>query len=340
MKKLRAVLIAVLFLAGAVAKAQDAAIINEYIEKYKELAIEEMQRTGVPASIKLAQGIHETMAGTSVLVQKSNNHFGIKCKSNWTGESVSHDDDARGECFRKYPSAEDSYRDHSNFLKNNQRYAGLFALDPLDYSGWANGLKKAGYATNPKYPQIIIRLIEDYKLQDYSLIALGKKEREDNLATTTTSTGDSSAAITSANESTGQPEEDAAPSEAANFPSGEFKINETKVIYGKKGTPVLVIAQQYDVPLNKLFEYNEMVQVENLPDDQLVYLQRKRTKGHNEYHTVRAGETLRDISQTEAIRLESLLEYNQLKAHMRPAVGEKLYLRGAAPAVPKLAKGN
>ncbi|PZR27957.1 MAG: N-acetylmuramoyl-L-alanine amidase [Citrobacter freundii] len=340
MKKLRAVLIVVLFFTGAVVKAQDAAIINEYIEKYKELAIEEMQRTGVPASIKLAQGIHETMAGTSVLVQKSNNHFGIKCKSNWTGESVSHDDDARGECFRKYPSAEDSYRDHSNFLKNNQRYAGLFALDPLDYSGWANGLKKAGYATNPKYPQIIIRLIEDYNLQDYSLIALGKKERENNVAATTHSTADSSAAQTSSNGPAEQSQEDATPSKASNFPSGEFKINETKVIFGKKGTPVLVIAQQYDVPLNKLFEYNEMEQVENLPDDQLVYLQRKKTKGHNEYHIVHAGETLRDISQTEAIRLESLLEYNQLKAHMRPAVGEKLYLRGAAPAVPRLAKGN
>ena len=337
MKKLRAVLIVVLFFTGTVLKAQDATIIKEYIEKYKELAIEEMKRTGVPASIKLAQGIHETMAGTSVLVQKSNNHFGIKCKSNWTGESVSHDDDARGECFRKYPSAEDSYKDHSNFLKNNQRYAGLFALDPLDYSGWANGLKKAGYATNPKYPQIIIRLIEDYDLQDYSLIALGKKEREEQVAATTPAEGDSTARSSSTAD-TDQPQEDAP--ETVNYPAGEFKINDTKVIYGKKGTPVLVIAQQYDVPLNRLFEFNEMVQVENLPEDQLVYLQRKRTRGHNEFHIVRAGETLRDISQAEAIRLESLLEYNQLKAHMRPAVGEKLYLRGAAPAVPKLAKGN
>ncbi len=117
-------------------------IIQDYINTYKDLAIEEMQRTGVPASIKLAQGIHETMAGTSDLVLKSNNHFGIKCKSNWTGESVTHDDDARGECFRKYDSPLDSYRDHSDFLKGSQRYASLFKLDPLDYADWAYGLKK------------------------------------------------------------------------------------------------------------------------------------------------------------------------------------------------------
>lgn len=334
---MRIVFISLLFFSGVVAKAQDAAIINEYVEKYKELAIEEMQRTGVPASIKLAQGIHETMAGTSVLVQKSNNHFGIKCKSSWTGESVSHDDDARGECFRKYPSADDSYRDHSNFLKNNQRYASLFKLDPLDYSAWAYGLKKAGYATNPRYPQIIIRLIEDYHLQDYTLIAMGKKEREDAGVASATEKTDTATTV-AGNENVQQEANTTADKEAVTYPGGEFRINDTKVIYGKKGTPVLVIAQQYDVPLNRLFEFNEMTQVENLPVDQLVYLQRKRTKGHNEFHVVQPGESLRDISQTEAIRLESLLEYNQLKEYMRPAAGEKLYLRGPAPSAPKLAK--
>jgi hypothetical protein len=339
MKKIRAFLV-IAMLAGCIGlQAQDAGIIEEYIEKYKELAIAEMQRTGVPASIKLAQGIHETMAGTSVLVQKSNNHFGIKCKSNWAGESVSHDDDARGECFRKYPEAEDSYKDHSNFLKSNQRYAGLFKLDPLDYEGWANGLKKAGYATNPKYPVIIIRLIETYHLQDYSMIALGKMERPDLAAGGTTKTDSTATNGESPAQSSASGEEmtevNAAP---VNYPSGEFRINDTKVIFGTKGTPMLVIAQQYNVPLSRLFEFNEMTQVETLPSDQLVYIQRKRSKGHNEFHTVKAGETLRDISQAEAIRLEFLLEYNQLKEHMRPATGEKLYLRGPAPSVPKLAK--
>ena len=151
----------ILLLAGSVAHSQNEAVILQYIQAYKELAIKEMQRTGVPASIKLAQGIHETSAGTSVLVNKSNNHFGIKCKDTWRGPSVSHTDDAPNECFRKYENPLDSYRDHSDFLKGSARYASLFNLDPLDYRSWAYGLKKAGYATNPPYPPVIIKLIEE-----------------------------------------------------------------------------------------------------------------------------------------------------------------------------------
>ena len=132
---------------------QPAVTIQQYIDQYKDLAIAEMKRTGVPASIKLAQGIHETMAGKSELVQKSNNHFGIKCKTGWNGPSVRHTDDARNECFRKYATANESYRDHSNFLKSSGRYASLFELDPTDYEAWAKGLKAAGYATNPVYAQ-------------------------------------------------------------------------------------------------------------------------------------------------------------------------------------------
>lgn len=155
-------------------KAQPRIDIVEYINNYKQLAILEMQRTGVPASIKLAQGIHETSAGKSDLVLKSRNHFGIKCKAFWTGNKVYHDDDARGECFRSYSSSTDSYKDHSDFLKGSERYAALFKLDPTDYKAWAFGLKKAGYATNNRYSQIIIKLIEDYNLQQYCLIAMGK----------------------------------------------------------------------------------------------------------------------------------------------------------------------
>ena len=166
-------------------KAQPAEAIIAYISKYKDLAIAEMQRSGVPASITLAQGIHETFAGQSVLVQKSNNHFGIKCKNNWVGKSVSHDDDARGECFRAYNAAEDSYRDHSDFLKNSPRYAFLFKYDPTDYESWAYGLKKAGYATNPKYSQVLIKLIRDYNLQDYTLLALGKTVKQPEMVVKT-----------------------------------------------------------------------------------------------------------------------------------------------------------
>ena len=133
------------------AYSQSAASINEYINNYKELAIKEEIRTGVPAAITLAQGILETNAGQCDLVKASNNHFGIKCKSGWTGATVFHDDDAKGECFRSYNNAEESYRDHSDFLKTRPNYTFLFNLDPTDYEGWAKGLKKAGYATNPAY---------------------------------------------------------------------------------------------------------------------------------------------------------------------------------------------
>jgi hypothetical protein len=174
MQNLRTLFLLLLFAFADNAFAQGETVIREYISLYKDIAIAEMQRTGVPAAIKLAQGIHETDAGQSVLVQKSNNHFGIKCKTDWTGQTVKHTDDAPNECFRKYGSPLDSYKDHSDFLKKSSRYAALFTLNPTDYSGWAYGLKKAGYATNPRYPQVIIKLIEDYQLQDYTLIALGR----------------------------------------------------------------------------------------------------------------------------------------------------------------------
>src|ERR1700712_5616809 len=161
--------------------AQKEVDILAYIATYKDIAMKEMQRTGVPASIKLAQGIHETEAGKSDLVLKSKNHFGIKCKATWVGEKVYHDDDSRGECFRSYDNPEDSYKDHSDFLKSSSRYAFLFELDPTDYEGWAYGLKKAGYPTNIKYSLILINLIKTYNLQDYSLIALGQMKESDHL---------------------------------------------------------------------------------------------------------------------------------------------------------------
>src|SRR5437868_12912283 len=173
MKKLKLYLIFVFVFSGNLIFAQHSEIVKQYIATYKDIAMQEMQRTGVPAAITLAQGIHETGAGTSDLVISSNNHFGIKCKGDWTGETVYHDDDARGECFRKYDDPADSYKDHSDFLKARPNYSSLFKLDELDYKSWAYGLKKAGYATNPKYSQILINLIEKYDLQDYSLMALG-----------------------------------------------------------------------------------------------------------------------------------------------------------------------
>lgn len=323
-----------LLVAGLTSRAQNEQVVRNYIETYRDIAIAEMQRTGIPASIKLAQGIHETTAGTSDLVRRSNNHFGIKCKSNWTGESVKHTDDAPNECFRKYGDPMDSYRDHSDFLKGSQRYASLFTLDPLDYSGWAYGLKKAGYATNPKYPQIIIKLVEKYQLQDYTLIAMGKMEPKESM-------------LAKNNPEANKNEADFAVSSTVvpvelkpgkSYPAGEFKINETKVIYATAGTSYLSIAQQYSISLKRIFEFNELPETETLANDQLIFLQRKRKSGASEIHVVKPGETLLDIAQEQGIRLESLLEYNHLQDHMQPAEGEQLYLRHKAPAMPKLSK--
>ena len=146
--------------------------IEDYITLYAPLAVESMKNYGIPASIKLAQGILESGSGNGTLCRTANNHFGIKCKEEWTGESVAHTDDAPDECFRKYPSALESYNDHSEFLANRSFYRNLFTLDKSDYKAWANGLKKAGYATDPRYPQKLISIIERYKLYEYDRIAL------------------------------------------------------------------------------------------------------------------------------------------------------------------------
>jgi LysM repeat protein len=321
------------FLLGKLLFAQSSEVIRNYISTYKDIAIQEMQRTGVPAAITLAQGIHETGAGQSVLVKKSNNHFGIKCKSEWTGESVSHDDDARGECFRKYDDPLDSYKDHSDFLKTRSHYAFLFKLDPTDYEAWAYGLKKAGYATNPKYPQILIKLIRDYDLQDYTLVAMERKPVNNDVVLV--SNGNEIQNGSTSDTKASGPEVGVIP--AVNYPSGVFKINETKVIWITKGTSYLKIAEENNVSLARLFEFNDMCGLDIALIDQLIFLQRKRKKGANEFHIVAQGETTHDIAQKEAIRMETLLGYNFLKEGMQPKVGEKLYLWEKAPGRPKLA---
>lgn len=331
--------------------AQLDPVVIEYINKYKDLAISEMQRTGIPASIKLAQGIHETSAGTSELVKKSNNHFGLKCKTEWTGMTVKHTDDAPNECFRKYESPLDSYKDQSNYLKGTPRYASLFELDPTDYKAWAFGLKKAGYATNPKYSQVLIKLIEDYDLQDYTMIALGKlKSGQETLAKNEKKNSEIIIPDEKPIVMPPEPEvvvyskkemkKEAVVEKKPEYPDGEFKINETRVIYAKKGASYLSIAEKYAIPLARIFEFNDMKAQEIVDKDQLVYTMRKRKVGLNEQHIVKPGETLADIAQTEALRIESLLEYNFLQPNMQPAVGSVLYLRAKGPGMPALATGK
>ena len=352
-RKILILFFALFILKNSFAQQLDPVVVD-YINKYKELAISEMQRTGIPASIKLAQGIHETSAGTSDLVKRSNNHFGLKCKTEWTGMKVKHTDDAPNECFRKYDEPKDSYKDQSDYLKKTARYASLFELDPTDYKGWAYGLKKAGYATNPKYSQVLIKLIEDYDLQDYTMIALGKlKDGQETLAQDDSKKENKTADKTVDKKTAVKPEEKPAAVYAStqektvvveepkpNYPEGEFKINETKVIYAKKGTSYLSIAEKHALPLARIFEFNEMRVQEAVDRDRLIYIMRKRKTGLNEQHVVKPGETLSDIAQTEALRLESLLEYNYLQPNMQPAVGSVLYLRAKAPGMPALATGK
>jgi hypothetical protein len=340
--KCKAVVLFMVLAAGKNSWAQPSADAILYINTYKALAMSEMQRSGIPASIILAQGIHETEAGTSELVRRSNNHFGIKCKDEWKGEVVYHDDDSRGECFRSYPTAEDSYRDHSDFLRRSSRYAFLFDLDPVDYEKWAYGLRKAGYATNIHYSQILVKIIRDYNLQQYSLIAMGKMKASEEIVLTAPGvtpvtamvphgeTGASSVFLGALKQDSVQLQPQ------PSYPQGEFTINKTRVIFAQAGVSMLSVADQYELPLSRLLDFNDLKGEDVLAGDQLLFLERKRRTGAVTYHIVREGESLYTICQSEGVRLQDLLEMNLLNAGLQPAAGEKIYLQSTAPSRPRL----
>ena len=281
---------------------------EQYIDMYKDLAIREMKRMGVPAAITLAQGLLETESGNSDLVKKSNNHFGIKCKASWTGASVSHDDDAAGECFRKYNAAEDSYRDHSNYLRGSDRYAFLFKLDPANYKGWAYGLKRAGYATNPHYPEILIKNIEQYNLQQYTQQAIGEipvfdseKYRDDR--------------------------DEPVRSNASAGITGKTQFNGLKAVYAIKGTSLLAIATKHDIALVKLLEYNDLKTDGLVTDDQWVFLEKKMKQGNRDFYITTKEETLLDVAQENGVQLGCLLQYNTIGEGELMKVGTRVNLR-------------
>ena len=307
---------------------------SQYIDMHKELAIREMKRMGVPAAITLAQGLLETENGNSDLVKKSNNHFGIKCKSSWTAEGVSHDDDAPGECFRTYKDAEGSYRDHSNYLRGNDRYAFLFKLDPRDYKAWAYGLKKAGYATNPKYPEILIQNIEKNNLQQYTMVAVNDVP------------------VFDASKYQSDPEDKAfndivrgkgpANVQQVSFaiPAAREKvdINGSKAVYETKGRSLLAIATENNINLSKLLEYNDLEKDGLLEDDQFIFLQKKAKEGDRDFYIVQSNENLYDVAQKNGIRLQNLYEYNNLTGSEKLYAGTKLNLRPALKEQPILVK--
>ncbi|MBK8520877.1 MAG: LysM peptidoglycan-binding domain-containing protein [Chitinophagaceae bacterium] len=317
------IIITILFFLASVTLAAQRISVEEYIAQFKDIAISEMKRSGVPASITLAQGILETENGNSELVKKSNNHFGIKCKSTWTGESVTHDDDANGECFRAYTSANESYKDHSDFLKANKRYSALFNLDPADYAGWARGLKKAGYATNPRYPDLLIKYIEQYDLQQYSLIALDRLPGSD-MVITNDNKGPAPVEVVNDNPIPGN-DISAAENDLAKITS----VNTIKCIFAKRGTSLLVIANKHNISLSKLMEFNDMAEEGLLTKDQLIYLEKKAKSGEQEYYILQQGETLYDAAQKNAVQLKYLMEYNHVKADATLYPKTKLFLQPA-----------
>jgi hypothetical protein len=365
-----------------------------YIEQYKAIAMKEMKRTGVPASITLAQAIVESNSGESNLAKNHNNHFGIKCKTDWTGAKTYQDDDSKQECFRAYESAEQSFKDHSNFLKNRPNYVALFLLDPVDDTAWAYGLKKAGYATASDYPNKLLKIIDDYELAQYNFPELVNEIESDEQEeeTVTTASGapvkkvlvdtpviktladtpvnktptdtpvfktivDSNSklvidepktlnkpvGITSLNTNNNAIPlaskqlviEKMAPSETVkvetikkenletpvskpvetseptyNYPEGRFRINQVPAILGRKNRSYVDIAIQYNVPLYKLFEYNEIKEAILLERDQLIFLAAKKKEGATSFHIVKNNSTLHEISQLEGVQLSQLKIYN------------------------------
>lgn len=312
--------IAILFSSVSLSTAAQRISIEEYIEQFKDIAMSEMKRSGVPAAITLAQGILESENGNSELVKKSNNHFGIKCKSTWEGDSVNHDDDAAGECFRAYGNAADSYRDHSDFLRGNKRYASLFNLDAEDYQGWAKGLRKAGYATNPRYPDLLMKYVEQYNLQQYSLAVLNQLPNMDIAKTSTDTENGLPLEVKDANVIVANPL-------LATEPGKIITINKTKAVFVEKGTSLLAVADKHNINLNKLMEYNDLTAEGLLTEDQFIFLHKKLKTGDKAFYISVAGETLHDIAQKNGIQLQSLKEYNNLNNERAVPANTRLFLQ-------------
>ncbi|CAN5373315.1 glucosaminidase domain-containing protein [soil metagenome] len=276
----------------------------DYIEKYRDDAVREMQMFKVPASITMAQGMLESDNGNSALAVYANNHFGIKCHTDWTGDTYTADDDAQNECFRKYPSVYESFADHSKFLKNRDRYAALFNLKVTDYKGWAKGLKAAGYATDPRYAERLIDIIERYKLYAYDkeqAIPIVSNDPKNNSNQQNVSISVSRREV--------------------------FLNNKIKYIIVKPGDSFMKIAKELDMGVWQLYKYNDLNKNAALTPGQLLYIQPKKRKSKEATHLVKPGESIYDISQQYGVKVKFLYKYNNLPAGAQPKAGENLLLR-------------
>lgn len=351
--------------------AQKKEKAEKYISLYKDAAMQEMQRSGVPASITLAQGMLESGYGESELCKKSNNHFGIKCKNDWQGNKVYHDDDERGECFRAYANAFESYKDHSDFLLSRPWYAFLFKLDPTDYKAWAFGLKKAGYATEKNYAQLLIKIIEEFELNNYTLIALNKYNQDNSAdtetltTTTSTQTEETTVTVTKQTDTTVtsdtakdygrhhdeevEPKEDTVVVVTAvvNINAEEktkdhkysvdsfYTINHAKAVFVEEGTSLLFIANKFNLSLASLFSFNDMPPLDVADSSRLYFIERKLKKGSTDFILITEEQSLHTISQNTGVQLDSLAEYNKLDKKTIVKAGTKIFLR---PLNPKTSK--
>ncbi|MCD7710832.1 MAG: glucosaminidase domain-containing protein [Porphyromonadaceae bacterium] len=264
----------------------------EYIRKYKDIAIEHQKKYRIPASITLAQGLIESGAGNSELAKMSNNHFGIKCHNSWEGKKVYHDDDAKGECFRKYKNPKESYEDHALFLTKSPRYASLFKLDIGDYKGWAHGLKRCGYATDKTYASKLIQTIELYGLHRYD----GK----------------------------------GMPRLPKNYEFHDMESQwGLPYIVAREGDSPKLIAREFGLYGYQIRQFNDLLRGTKLKEGDIVYLKakRKKAKKPNTTHTLAAEESLHDVSQQYGIKLKSLMQRNKISSDNTPQPGDVLRLR-------------
>jgi len=297
---------------------------EEYIQTYKDIAMREMREHKIPASITLAQGLLESGAGNSALAREAKNHFGIKCHKGWTGKTYYMDDDEKDECFRKYKNAEESFRDHSEFLCTRSRYADLFKLKITDYKGWARGLKAAGYATNPKYAQLLIDRIELYDLTKYDRIALGLMTDDNQLPEIAEEDELVELAYSPSNRATFELVDMTADKRFI------YENNGVRFVFAKEGETPEGMAKEFGIKYKKFCEYNCLRHPEEMVfhSGDVVYLARLKNKNWKaRKHTVEQGETIRDIALHYAVKPEKLLKKNDLQKGAKLQKGQKLWLR-------------
>lgn len=316
--------------------AQKRDEILAYIEKYKDLAIQEMVRAKVPASITLAQGILETGAGKSELCLNSNNHFGIKCKEEWTGGKYYHDDDRPQECFRVYKSVAESYTDHSDFLLTRSRYAPLFQLPSTSYKYWALGLKEAGYATNPKYASILIAYIEEYHLNEFDNQAIAMLEQKDKLLNQPQN-GEQLLVKVDTKVEANTKHHKQLETTPVNPKTGreEFTVNGLRAVKAAGNEDPLKIAMEFNIDYSYIMAWNDLATGDNFKDGENVFLQAKKSRGTDATAKVNDGETMRDVSQRTGIKLYELYVKNSMRMNDQAYAGETLNLQEKRANAPR-----